>query len=75
MPEDIGEFRHKQVTNQDERFVTKINRDIADLEEHQVGGKERVNQSIIFFSSSFLEGLMIHLDLLFSVIVRHLLGK
>ncbi|CAF1083656.1 unnamed protein product [Rotaria sordida] len=35
LPEDIGELRHKQVSNHDEKQVTKINRDIADLEEHQ----------------------------------------
>lgn len=36
LPEDIGELRHKQVQNHDEKQVTKINRDIADLEEYQV---------------------------------------
>ena len=36
LQEDIGELRHKQVSNYDEKQVTKINRDIANLEEHQV---------------------------------------
>ena len=36
LPEDIGELRHKQLPNSDEKQVTKINRDVADLEEHQV---------------------------------------
>ncbi|CAF3772413.1 unnamed protein product [Rotaria magnacalcarata] len=36
LQEDIGELRHKQVSNHDEKRVTKINRDIVDLEEHQV---------------------------------------
>jgi hypothetical protein len=36
LQEDIGELRHKQVFNHDEKQVTKINRDIADLEEYQV---------------------------------------
>jgi hypothetical protein len=37
LQEDIGELRHKQVPNQNEKQVTKINRDIANLEEYQVG--------------------------------------
>ncbi len=32
----MGELRHKQVPDHGEKHVTAINRDIADLEEHQV---------------------------------------
>jgi hypothetical protein len=48
LKEDIGQLHHKQVTNQ----VTKINRDIADLEEYQVCiiRKKNNNNNNIFFS-------------------------
>ncbi len=37
LQEDVGELRHKQVAAHGEKkHVTVINRDIADLEEHQV---------------------------------------
>ncbi len=36
LQEDVGELRHKQAPDHGVKHVTVINRDVADLEEHQV---------------------------------------
>ncbi|CAF1177108.1 unnamed protein product [Rotaria magnacalcarata] len=48
LQEDIGELRHKQVPDHGEKHVTAINRDIADLEEHQFTISRGVNDSFGF---------------------------
>lgn len=48
LQEDIGELRHKQVPDHGEKHVTAINRDIADLEEHQFTITRGVNDSFGF---------------------------
>ncbi|CAF1293163.1 unnamed protein product [Adineta steineri] len=48
LQEDIGELRHKQVLNQLDKQVTKINRDIADLEEYRFLISRGVNDSFGF---------------------------
>ncbi|CAF3885441.1 unnamed protein product [Adineta steineri] len=48
LQEDVGELRHKQVPDHGEKHVTAINRDIADLEEHQFIISRGVNDSFGF---------------------------
>ncbi|UJR22203.1 hypothetical protein I4U23_025267 [Adineta vaga] len=48
LQEDIGELRHKQLTNQLDKQVTKINRDIANLQEYQFTISRGTNDSFGF---------------------------
>ncbi|CAF1388660.1 unnamed protein product [Adineta ricciae] len=48
LQEDVGELRHKQVPDHGEKHVTAINRDIADLEEHQFVISRGINDSFGF---------------------------
>ncbi|CAF0771442.1 unnamed protein product [Adineta ricciae] len=48
LPEDIGELRHQQVANQFDKQVTKINRDIANLQEYQFTISRGTNDSFGF---------------------------
>jgi len=48
LQEDVGELRHKQLPDHGEKHVTAINRDIADLEEHQFVISRGINDSFGF---------------------------
>ncbi|CAF0905128.1 unnamed protein product [Rotaria sp. Silwood1] len=48
LQEDVGELRHKHVPGHGEKHVTSINRDIADLEEHQLIISRGINDSFGF---------------------------
>jgi len=48
LQEDVGELRHKQLPDHGEKHVTVINRDIADLEEHQFVISRGINDSFGF---------------------------